>query len=325
MFEAFTATGVINLLTRRGLPVFNGFMNNAASHPSALRRRAIGWMVITTVFWGGSFVFNKIGFREIPPITFLFLRFTLATLLMGLVSLRRLRRINGEIVRKGIAVGLALGATNLSFVLGVSGTSVSRAGFLNNLFVLIIPLLCYAIWREQVNRATSAGILLAVAGLWSLARGGAAGFSTGDFLSTVCAVFIAFHIIAVSKILKEEDVYLVTLVQFAVVALMGALLSCMFSPPLRHVGLVSAGALLYCAVFPTVISFTLQNTWQRFTTPAQAGLIYTLDPIWSMLGGLLFLGERLSGAEWAGCALIFVGVAAPLLIRRIAERRRPVP
>ena len=279
-------------------------------------------MVVTTVFWGGSFVFNKIGFREVPPVTFLFLRFSLATLLMGLVSLRRFRGINREIMRKGVAVGLALGATNLSFVLGVSGTSVSRAGFLNNLFVLIIPLICYLIWRERVSRATSAGILLAVAGLWSLARGGAAGFNTGDLFSTVCAVFIAIHIIAVSKILRDEDVYLVTLVQFATVALMGALLSFLFAPPLRPFGIVSAGAILYCAVFPTVISFTLQNIWQRFTTPAQAGLIYTLDPIWSMIGGLMFLGERLSPAEWAGCALIFIGVTTPLLIRRLAERRR---
>jgi drug/metabolite transporter (DMT)-like permease len=117
----------------------------------------------------------------------------------------------------------------------------------------------------------------------------------------------------------------VTLVQFATVALMGALLFVLFAPPLRPFGMVSAGAVFYCAIFPTVISFTLQNTWQRFTTPAQAGLIYTLDPIWSMLGGLIFLGERLAAAEWAGCALIFIGVTAPLVIRRLAERRRILP
>lgn len=296
-------------------------MESNGLQAAQVRRRAIFWMVVTTVFWGGSFVFNKIGFREIPPVTFLFLRFSLATLLMGLVSMRRLAGLNQQIIRKGIIVGLALGATNVSFVLGVSGTSISRAGFLNNLFVLIIPLLCYLVWRERVSRVTSAGILLAVAGLWSLARGGAAGFNNGDLLSTVCAFFIALHIIAVSKVLKDEDIYLLSLVQFAVVALMGALLSFLFAPPLRPFGTVSAMALLYCAVFPTVICFTLQNTWQRYTTPAQAGLIYTLDPIWSMLGGFLFLGERLTGVEWTGCALIFCGVVTPLLVRRIAERR----
>jgi drug/metabolite transporter (DMT)-like permease len=278
-------------------------------------------MVVTTFLWGGSFVFNKIGFREIPPVTFLFLRFSLATLLMGLLSIRRLSGLNRQIIRKGALIGLALGAANLTFVLGVAGTSVSRAGFLNNLFVLLIPLLCFLVWRERVSRAISAGVLLALAGLWSLARGGTAGFNNGDLLSTVCALFIALHIIAVHKLLKEEDVYLLTLVQFAVVALAGALLSWLFAPPLRPFGAISAGALLYCALFPTVICFTLQNTWQRYTTPAQAGLIYTLDPLWSMLGGFLLLGERLAVAEWVGCALIFAGVAAPLLVQRLSERR----
>lgn len=282
-------------------------------------------MVVTTIFWGGSFVANKIGFREIPPVTFMFIRFTLATLIMGILCLRRLSSLNREIMKKGVAVGLALGATNLIFVIGVSGTSASRAGFLNNLFVLIIPLICYLIWRERVSRATLSGICLAFAGLWCLARGGAAGFNLGDLLSTICAVFIAGHIIAVSKILKDEDVYLVTLVQFATVSVMGGGIYLLFAPPLQSFGPVSAGAIVYCAVFPTVICFTLQNTWQRFTTPAQAGLIYTLDPIWSMIGGVAVLGERLSGAEWIGCALIFIGVAAPLLIRRIWERRRIIP
>lgn len=296
-------------------------MPNYISYPPAIRRRAVSWMVVTTFLWGGSFVFNKIGFREIPPVTFLFLRFSLATLLMGLLSIRRLSGLNRQIIRKGALVGLALGAANLTFVLGVAGTSVSRAGFLNNLFVLLIPLLCFLVWRERVSRAIFAGVLLALAGLWCLARGGTAGFNNGDFLSTVCALFIALHIIAVHKLLKEEDVYLLTLVQFAVVALSGALLSWLFAPPLRPFGVVSAGALLYCAVFPTVICFTLQNTWQRYTTPAQAGLIYTLDPLWSMLGGFLLLGERLAVAEWVGCVLIFAGVAVPLLVQRLSERR----
>ncbi len=300
-------------------------MESSTFHTAMLRRRAIAWMMVSTVLWGASFVFNKIGFRDIPPVTFFFLRFTLAALLMGLISLRRLSGLDRQVVGKGAIVGLALSAANLSFVLGVSGTSVSRAGFLNNLFVLIIPLLCYLVWRERVSRATSAGICLAVIGLWSLARGGVAGFNHGDLLSTVCAFFIALHISAVGKLLKDEDVYLVTFVQFAVVAGVGALVAALFAPPLRHFGSVSAGALFYCAVFPTVICFTLQNTWQRYTTPAQAGLIYTLDPIWSMLGGFLVLGERLSAAEWAGCALIFSGVAAPLVVKRIAERTRPYP
>jgi len=279
-------------------------------------------MVVTTILWGGSFVFNKIGFREIAPFTFMFLRFSLATVIMACIVVKRLPGMNRQIMKKGTLVGLALSAANLTFVLGVNGTSVSRAGFLNNLFVLIIPFLCFVVWRERVSRITSVGVFMAVAGLASLARGGEAGFNSGDLLSMISALFIALHIITVSKLLKDEDVYLVTLVQFAVVALAGAILSLLFDPPFRSFGAVSTWTVIYCAVFPTVICCTLQNTWQRYSTPAQAGLVYTLDPIWSMMGGFVLLGERLTLVEWAGCALIFAGVAAPLLVQSLGERAR---
>ncbi len=203
----------------------------------------------------------------------------------------------------------------------VSGTSVSRAGFLNNLFVLIIPLLSFFLWRERVDRWITAGIFLALAGLWQLAWGGAEGFNRGDLLSTLCALFIAVHIILVSRILRDEDVFLVTLAQFATVAAVGAMLVAFLPGKPFRIGPVSATALLYCAIFPTVICFTLQNTYQRYTTPTKAGLIYTLDPVWSMLGGVIFLGERLSGREWLGCALIFGAVVLPMAIRRYRERR----
>ena len=92
--------------------------------------------------------------------------------------------------------------------------------------------------------------------------------------------------------------------QFATVAVIGWLLTLVFPQPPSRIGTSPAAALAYCALFPTVICFTLQNTWQRHTTPTQAGLIYTLDPVWSMLGGFLVLGERLSPGEWLGCLLI---------------------
>jgi drug/metabolite transporter (DMT)-like permease len=292
--------------------------HNTASGISPLKVHF--FLVLTTLFWGGSFVFNKIGFREVPPVDFLALRFTVATVIMTCVCIPRLRKFNFNTLKRGFLVGLALAATNFTFVVGLSGTSVTRAGFLNNLFVLFIPLICFLLWRHKVGVAGLAGIILALGGIWQLAQGGAGGFSRGDLISTVCAVFIAIHIITVSRILKDDDVYLVSLVQFATVMIFGWIMV-LFSPSLHfRIGLESAGAIAYCAVFPTVICFTLQNTWQRYTNPTQAGLIYTLDPVWSMIGGFLVLGERMNPGEWLGCLLIFSAVLLPLCIRYLLER-----
>ena len=283
--------------------------------------QATFWLLLTTVFWGGSFIFNKIGFREIPPVTFLFLRFALATGVMALLCLPRWHRFNWATVKSGAIVGLALAATNLSFVLGVNETTASRAGFLNNLFVLVVPLLCMLFWRERLDRFTWGGLILAMGGLWELARGGVEGFNRGDLLSTVCAVFIALHIISVSKVVRNEDIYLLSLVQFATVTVVGAVLLLLLPPSQPFtISAVSAGSLAYCAIFPTVICFTLQNAFQRYTTPTKAGLIYTMDPVWSMIGGMTLLGERLTMRESLGCALIFAAVVLPLVAKRMRER-----
>ena len=289
-----------------------------------LRHRAVSWLAFTTLLWGGSFIFTKIGVREFPPLVFLSLRFAIAAVLMIALCGTRLRAFNGDLLRRGMVIGTALAAANITFVIGISGTTVSRAGFLNNLFVLIIPLLGFLLWRHKIDLWTLSGVLLATIGLWQLAEGGLDGFNRGDLFSTICAFFISLHILAVSKLMGDADVRLLTLVQFATVALWGMVALVVVPPPSFHPGPLAIASLLYCIVFPTVIAFTLQNTWQRYLSPTQAGLLYTLDPVWCLLGGMIFLGERLSGREWLGCALLFSAVLLPLLLRLFRERRNPV-
>jgi drug/metabolite transporter (DMT)-like permease len=273
------------------------------------------------LFWGGSFLFTKIGLREIPPQLFVFTRFTLATLIMLIVSVRRLPSLNRGTIQRGVIVGTALGLTNLSFVFGVQGTSISRAGVLNNLFVLFIPIITRLVWRDRIGRTNLAGISVAALGICLLASSGGVGFNRGDLLSTVCALFIAAHIITVSKVLRNDDVYLISMVQFATVAVIAGIAT-LVSPTVQFsyspTGLMTV---VYCAIFPTVICFTLQNTFQRYVTPTRAGLIYTLDPVWSLLAGLFVLGETLKTLEWLGCGLIFLAALLPLSIQYLYERR----
>lgn len=282
--------------------------------------KVLFFLVLTTFFWGGSFLFTKIAVSQVPPVFFVMLRFSLAALLMGVLCLPRLARLDRVIIQRGVLVGLALGITNLTFVVGVKGTSISRAGVINNLFVLFIPLIVRAIWKDRISSLNSAGIGLASLGIMLLAGGGT-GLNHGDIVSIVCAFFIAVHIITVSKVLKDEDVWLVSLVQFSVVALMAAVATLVVAGPSFTFSGPAIVSIVYCAIFPTVVCFTLQNSYQRYVTPTQAGLIYTLDPVWSILAGFVFWEERLTVREWYGCGLIFLAVLIPLGIRFVIERR----
>jgi drug/metabolite transporter (DMT)-like permease len=269
--------------------------------------RVYFFLVLTTVFWGGSFLFSKIGLREFHPLWFVLSRFVLATAIMLVVFGHRLKQLTWSTVRRGVIVGFALGITNITFVFGIS------------LFILFIPLVTKLVWKERVGRINLAGIGLAAAGIWLLATGGEAGLNQGDLVSTLCAFFIACHIIAVSKVLKDDDVYLVSMVQFATVAIMAATATFFTDAQLAPVSTLAMIAVLFCALFPTIFCFTIQNRYQRYVTPTSAGLIYTLDPVWSLVAGYFVLGEVLSGVEWLGCGMIFLAVLLPLVVRYCYE------
>jgi len=294
-------------------------MNSSEASPPATARIYF-FLVLTTFFWGASFLFTKIGISTIPPQLFVLVRFCLATLIMLLAFAPRLKTMDRSILKRGLTVGIALGLTNLSFVFGIQGTSISRAGVLNNLFVLFIPLITKIVWRDKVGRVNMAGIALAVSGIWLLASGGEQGFNRGDLVSTICALLIACHIITVSKVLKNDDVYLVSLVQFATVAAMAGAASLLLPVPSFSVTPAAVMSVVYCAIFPTVFCFTLQNIYQRYVTPTRAGLVYTLDPVWSLMAGYFVLGERLNLIEWLGCGIIFLAALLPLLYRFSIEK-----
>lgn len=288
---------------------------------SPAMNRVYFFLVLTTFLWGGSFLFTKIGIATIPPQMFLLARFMLATVIMLLVCSRRLNKLDPSTILRGMTVGVALGLSNLSFVFGIQGTSISRAGILNNLFVLFIPVITKIVWRDRIGRVNMTGIALAVAGIVLLATGGGNGFNRGDFFSTFCAFLIACHIISVSKVLKDDDVLLITLIQFATVTLIAGAATLLLPLPAFTFTAPAIMSVVYCAVFPTVLCFTLQNIYQRYVTPTRAGLIYTLDPIWSLVAGYFVLGERLNGTEWLGCGIIFMAATLPLLFRLSVESR----
>jgi drug/metabolite transporter (DMT)-like permease len=131
---------------------------------------------------------------------------------------------------------------------------------------------------------------------------------------------IAVHIICITKILRGLDYFLLALVQCGVVAVLGGFMSFYFAPSLPAFGPISLVALVYSAIFHTVLTYILQNAVIIHAAPAQVGLIFTLVPIWSMGGGYFLLGERVTATEWVGMLLILCGVTAPMIGKLFAGK-----
>ena len=67
--------------------------------------------------------------------------------------------------------------------------------------------------------------------------------------------------------------------------------------------------LMYSALFPGALCFTLQIIGQKRTNPTIASLIMSTEAIFSMIFGVLILGEHMTNRELLGCAIIFIATA----------------
>ena len=62
----------------------------------------------------------------------------------------------------------------------------------------------------------------------------------------------------------------------------------------------------------------LQIIGQKRTEPVVASLIMSLESVFAALGGWMILGEKLSGRELLGCAVVFAGI----MLVQLPEKKR---
>ena len=66
--------------------------------------------------------------------------------------------------------------------------------------------------------------------------------------------------------------------------------------------------LLYAAILSSGVAFTLQIIAQNKLKPTVASLLMSLESVFAVLSGWVYLGERLSLQEGIGCILMFAAV-----------------
>ncbi len=122
-------------------------------------------LLLVCLVWGGTFVVVKEAVAEIPTLTFLALRFLLATAVLAAVFRRDVVATWRRLAWPGVVTGFWLGAGYLLQTLGLESTDASRAGFITGLAVVLVPLFSAVITRERPSRQAVVGVALALLGL----------------------------------------------------------------------------------------------------------------------------------------------------------------
>jgi drug/metabolite transporter (DMT)-like permease len=262
-------------------------------------------LLLTTFIWGATFPATKAVLEQIPPLSFLFLRFFLGALLVGggfLLWKLRLHREPALLKASTIATcWLFLGY--LLQTVGLNYTTASNSAFITALYVIIVPIIL-----RRFDRRVWLATGIATVGLWLLVKPSGSG-NLGDVLTLGCAVAFAAHIACLERFTREVDAP--SLFAWQMIAMVVLLLPTLlveqapaqaFAPTaLLLVGLGVTGGLATGA-------FAIQMWVQRIVPAQQVALIFSSEPAYAAGLSWYFLGETLDTQGWIGGGLILLAV-----------------
>ena len=277
-------------------------------------------LLFAGAIWGMGFVAQQTAMQDIGPMAFIGLRFLLASSVLLPFAFAEHwnteRKLSTPDLLKFIPVGVVFfGAVALQQY-GIMTTSVTNAGFLTALYVVLVPLAMLIILRERQTLAVWPASILALTGIYLLSDGQFSSLNSGDWLTILCAVFWAFHVILTGKVgaVTGAPVRMAT-VQFAICGLLGLTgywLTPLAGPaePALNWQIISAAGpeILYASLIAGGLAFTLQAVGQQHTKEATAAIMLSTESLFAALFGTLLLGEQLSLIGYLGCALIFASL-----------------
>jgi len=277
---------------------------------------SIDWalLILLSILWGGSFFFNGIIIREVPPLTAVLLRVCLAALLLA-----PLLRIYGIAWPRGVSGWtpfLAIGLFNnvLPFSLIVTGQTHVTSGLasiLNATTPLFTVVVMVVAGEEALQLRRVAGVVVGLIGVVIL-RGDVAGFGTGQgqsvgILLCLAGAFSYGLAALVARRLPpgSQPLGTATFQMLAATAMMLPIAAWFDRPwQLPMPGALTWLAVIGLAVLSTALAYIVFFQILRRSGASNVMLVTLMIPLTAILLGCLLLGEPISLREIAGAAVI---------------------
>jgi drug/metabolite transporter (DMT)-like permease len=275
-------------------------------------------IISATIFWGFSFIWIKIVYRELSPVAMVFFRFVLASAFM-LVYLTFFRNAR-QVQRKHVLWFVLLGFFDpfLYFLfesLGLSLVDASTAAVIVATTPLFAPVAAFLMYRERVSLGFFAGLTISMAGVFLVIVSPDYSFSASPLgvLFMFLAVISSIAYLAVLKKLSS-DYRPMTIITYQ--NIFGLLF---FTPVFILYG--TQGLSLNDFTFPVVISlvqlalfatclafifyvYALHNLGINKTT-----IFINATPIFTAFFAWLLLGDMLSLRKIMGIAIVIAGLS----------------
>jgi drug/metabolite transporter (DMT)-like permease len=130
----------------------------------------------------------------------------------------------------------------------------------------------------------------------------------GDTLVCICAVLFSGHILCCDHFVKFGNPIRISAIQFASCTVISSIAALILEQPSWAKIVSAAIPILYCGLISGGLGYTLQIIAQKYTDPAVASLLMSLESVFAVIAGALLLGERMSSREILGCVIMFAAI-----------------
>ena len=281
-------------------------------------------LTLTAIIWGTTFIMQKKASGIVDAFTFNFFRSIIAFILLTIIAFFTRNKIStdendeeGKVVTKKklyiyallAGIGMAGGATFQQ--IGIKTCEASTAAFLTSLYIIFVPILGI-VFGKKAKLKIWICVVVAIIGAYVLAKTGENFFtfdlSLGSILIVISGMFWALQINAVGKIANNINPFKLCAIELlvtTVVSFFGMIIA--ETIVLDNVFKVMP-YILYAAVLSGTLSFAFQNIGQKYCESNLATLIMSLEAIFALISGVIFLKETLELNEIIGSIMIFSSV-----------------
>ncbi len=276
--------------------------------------------LLVSALWGATFPIIKSAVGEVSPAVFVCVRFSLAALLFLPFVFHELRDTKKILIKAGVILGLLNIPIYLFQTMSLVYISASRCAFITGSFVVMIPFLAHIFKVSPLKWADVVAATLCLIGLYILTGANLQGLNYGDFLVSLCAFAYALSVVYLQYLSQKYcSPKLLAFYQIVFTVPLPLALCLIERPALPLSNFIVWGGIAYCAIFATIFPMFIQARYQRDTTPTQAALIFSLEPIFAALFAWMFYAEVITKHILWGGILILMSSVLPILFKCIAK------
>lgn len=282
------------------------------------RQKALLGIFFGSMFTGAVAAVTKIGLTEIPPLSFAFLRFLVASIFLLPLFIRKSRSILKDLMAL-VPLSLFATANIIFFVIGIKTTTATTGQMLYAGVPLLTGLIAHYLITEKLTKQKLLGIAVGFVGvliivLLPLLQQSKAfsGDLRGNILIAIAVISWSFYMVFSKKAQREYSPFVITSAFIFVTCI---ILLPFFLLQLRtdygwwrEVTLDGLLAVVYVALVVTVGGYWLNQYVIKLGGSIFASMGFYVMPVFAFLAAFVLLGEKLTSGFVFGGILALLGI-----------------